>query len=242
MKDGSPLPNWIKVDPKTGKTTTNIPKGMKLVEFKIVAIDLDNNEKQVTVVIDPKKIAQDKDILKQIRKGNKTKVDVRTDGSVELQSTDQTGSIDRTTSNILNNNRFNEFSKMEPTEKLNLETKILENKFILDIPGDFKQSFKAFEVLQRNGEEVPEWIKIDTVTGQIIAEPPKDIENIKLKIIAENENGEISVKEIELEIKKENENTGKLIDPETTFEPLNAQLAKEKVNFDDYGDKIIQSL
>ena len=242
MKDGSPLPNWIKVDPKTGKTTTNIPKGMKLVEFKIVAIDLDNNEKQVTVVIDPKKIAQDKDILKQIRKGNKTKVDVRTDGSVELQSTDQTGSIDRTTSNILNNNRFNEFSKMEPTEKLNLETKILENKFILDIPEDFKQSFKAFKVLQRNGEEVPEWIKIDTVTGQIIAEPPKDIENIKLKIIAENENGEISVKEIELEFKKENENTGKLIDPETNFEPLNAQLAKEKVNFDDYGDKIIQSL
>ena len=26
MKDGSVLPNWIKVDPKTGKTTTNIPK------------------------------------------------------------------------------------------------------------------------------------------------------------------------------------------------------------------------
>ena len=67
-------------------------------------------------------------------------------------------------------------------------------------------------------------------------------QNIKLKIIAENENGEISVKEIELEFKKENENTGKLIDPETNFEPLNAQLAKEKVNFDDYGDKIIQSL
>ena len=38
MKDGSPLPNWIKVDPKTGKTTTNIPKGMKLVEFKIVQL------------------------------------------------------------------------------------------------------------------------------------------------------------------------------------------------------------
>ena len=67
------------------------------------------------------------------------------------------------------------------------------------------------------------------LTGQIIAEPPKDIENIKLKIIAENENGEISVKEIELEFKKENENTGKLIDPETNFEPLNAQLAKKKL-------------
>ena len=57
MKDGSPLPNWIKVDPKTGKTKTDIPKGVKMVEFKIVAVDAENNKKQVTVVIDAKKIA-----------------------------------------------------------------------------------------------------------------------------------------------------------------------------------------
>ena len=89
---------------------------------------------------------------------------------------------------------------------------------------------------------MPEWIKIDPISGQIIAEPPNDIENIKLKIISESEEGEISVKEIELNFKKESENSGKLIDPETTFEPLNAQLAKEKFNFDDYGDKLIRSL
>ena len=40
MKDGSVLPNWIKVDPKTGKTTTNIPKGTQMLEFKIVAVCL----------------------------------------------------------------------------------------------------------------------------------------------------------------------------------------------------------
>ena len=61
----------------------------------------------------------------------------------------------------------------------------------------------------------------------------------------EAENGEISVKEVELDFKKENEetdNTSKLIDPETTFEPLNVQLAKEQVNFDNYGDKLLRSL
>ena len=63
MKDGSVLPNWIKVDPKTGKTTTNIPKGIQMLEFKIVAVDVDNNQKKVTVVIDPKKIMQDKDVF-----------------------------------------------------------------------------------------------------------------------------------------------------------------------------------
>ena len=35
MKDGSPLPDWIKINSKTGKTKTDIPKGMKMVEFKI---------------------------------------------------------------------------------------------------------------------------------------------------------------------------------------------------------------
>ena len=49
MKDGSPLPDWIKVDPKTGKTKTDIPKGVKIVEFKIIAIDAEKNKKQVTV-------------------------------------------------------------------------------------------------------------------------------------------------------------------------------------------------
>ena len=96
--------------------------------------------------------------------------------------------------------------------------------------------------MQEDGNEVPDWIKVDIITGQITAEPPKEISNIKLKIIVENKDGEISVKEVELEFKKENANTGKLIDPETTFESLNVQLAKEKVNFDDYGDKIIRSL
>ena len=31
MKDGSPLPDWIKVDPKTGATRTNIPDGVENV-------------------------------------------------------------------------------------------------------------------------------------------------------------------------------------------------------------------
>ncbi|MDA7446639.1 Ig-like domain-containing protein, partial [Candidatus Pelagibacter ubique] len=55
MKDGSELPAWITVDSKTGKASTDIPKGIDLLEFKIIAIDTDNNEKQVTVIIDPKK-------------------------------------------------------------------------------------------------------------------------------------------------------------------------------------------
>ena len=242
MKDGSVLPNWIKVDPKTGKTTTNIPKGTQMLEFKIVAVDVDNNQKKVTVVIDPKKIMQDKDVFKKIKKANKTKVNVDTSGTVQLQSTNEVGSIDKTTTNVLNNNKFTEFLNIEPSEILNVETQIVENKYYLDLPIVKAQNSEEFEIVQEDGQQLPEWIKIDPFTGQIIAEPPSDVDNIKLKIISEKDGGEIVVKEVELEFNKENNNTEKLDDPETTFEPLNTQLAKAQVNFDDYGDKLIRSL
>ena len=242
MKDGSVLPNWIKVDPKTGKTTTNIPKGTQMLEFKIVAVDSDNNQKKVTVVIDPKKIMQDKDVFKKIKKANKTKVNVDTSGTVQLQSTNELGSIDKTTTNVLNNNKFTEFLNIEPSEILNVETQIVENKYYLDLPIVKAQNSEEFEIVQEDGQQLPEWIKIDPFTGQIIAEPPSDVDNIKLKIISEKDSGEIVVKEVELEFNKENNNTEKLDDPETTFEPLNTQLAKAQVNFDDYGDKLIRSL
>ena len=45
-----------------------------MLEFKIVAVDVDNNQKKVTVVIDPKKIMQDKDVFKKIKKANKIQV------------------------------------------------------------------------------------------------------------------------------------------------------------------------
>ena len=242
MKDGSVLPNWIKVDPKTGKTTTNIPKGTQMLEFKIVAVDVDNNQKKVTVVIDPKKLMNDKDVFKKIKKASKTKVNVDTSGTVKLQSTNEVGSIDKTTTNVLNNNKFTEFLNIEPSEILNVETQIVEDKYYLDLPIVKAQNSEEFEIVQEDGQQLPEWIKIDPFTGQIIAEPPSDVDNIKLKIISEKDGGEIVVKEVELEFNKENNNTEKLDDPETTFEPLNTQLAKAQVNFDDYGDKLIRSL
>ena len=50
------------------------------------------------------------------------------------------------------------------------------------------------------------------------------------------------IKEVQLDFNNQNDNTEKLTDPETTFEPLNTQLAKAQVNFDDYGDKLLRSL
>ena len=205
-------------------------------------IDSDNNQKKVTVVIDPKKLAQDKDVFKKIKKAKKTKVNVDTSGTVQLQSTNEAGSIDKTTTNVLNNNKLTEFIDIAPSEILNVETQIIDNKYYLELPIVKAQNSEEFEIVQEDGQKLPEWIKIDPFTGQIIAEPPSDVENIKLKIISENEGGEVVIKEVQLDFNNQNDNTEKLTDPETTFEPLNTQLAKAQVNFDDYGDKLLRSL
>ena len=39
MKDGSALPDWIKVNPKTGVVVTDIPSNIDVLEFKVIGID-----------------------------------------------------------------------------------------------------------------------------------------------------------------------------------------------------------
>ena len=77
----------------------------------------------------------------------------------------------------------------------------------MELPIVKAQNSEEFEIVQEDGQKLPEWIKIDPFTGQIIAEPPSDVDNIKLKIISEKDGGEITVKEVELEFNKENNNT-----------------------------------
>ena len=52
----------------------------------------------------------------------------------------------------------------------------------MELPIVKAQNSEEFEIVQEDGQKLPEWIKIDPFTGQIIAEPPSDVENIKLKI------------------------------------------------------------
>ena len=195
MIDGSSLPEWIEVDPKTGKTKINIPKGEKLVEFKIIAVDVDNNKKQVTVVIDPEKIAKDKEILKESRKIAKAKIIVNKDGSIKLKSVNKDGSVNKTTTDAINENKNLEdvVKKIKPNEFLKLEPNLRNNDFVVKLPDEIKTNFKSLKVVLKDGKEIPNWIKLNPISGEIIANPPENMEKIELKVIIENENGEITV-------------------------------------------------
>jgi hypothetical protein len=254
MKDGSPLPKWIQVDPKTGKTKTEIPKGVKMVEFKIIAIDVDNNRKQVTVIIDAKKLAKDKDVLKQTRKLLKEKtIEVKNDGTVKLNSIDKDGSIDKTITNTINDSQSIEdiIKTIEPDEFLNLQSELSDNEQVVDlsvsldflIQNEFKTSFENLKIVLKNGQELPNWIKFDPNSGKIISNPPKDVSSVDLKIIVEDPNGEIIVKDLTINFSKENlSNFQKNLDNDTRFVSLSSQLSKEYSNWDNYGSQLIDRL
>jgi len=245
MIDGSKLPEWIKIDPKTGKTKTNIPKGEKLVEFKIIAVDTDNNKKQVTVVIDPEKIAKDKEILKEVRKTTKAKITINKDGSIKLKSINKDGSVNKTTTDVINENKnFEDIVKeIKPNEFLKLEANLRNNDFVVELPDEIKTKFKSLKVVLKSGKEIPNWIKLNPISSEIIANPPENVEKVELKVIIENENGEVTVKDIEINFSDVNpETTEKLLDNDIKFMPLSDQLLKEQTILDNYGSQIINNL
>ena len=245
MIDGSSLPEWIEVDPKTGKTKINIPKGEKLVEFKIIAVDVDNNKKQVTIVIDPEKIAKDKEILKESRKIAKGKITVNKDGSIKLKSVNKDGSVNKTTTDAINENKDFEdvVKKIKPNEFLKLKPNLRNNDFVVELSDEIKTNFKSLKVVLKDGKEIPNWIKLNPISGEIIANPPENMEKIELKVIIENENGELTVKDIEINFSDVSpKTTEKLLNNDTMFIPLSDQLLKEQNILDNYGSQIINNL
>jgi hypothetical protein len=54
-KDGSPLPDWIKFDSKTGQLTAEVPKDMKVpLDIKVEAIDARGHKAETTLKILPR--------------------------------------------------------------------------------------------------------------------------------------------------------------------------------------------
>ena len=189
-----------------------------MVEFKIVAIDEDNNRKQVTVIIDAKKIAKDKEVLKQTRKLTKEKtIEVKNDGVVKLNSIDKDGSIDKTTTNTINNTQSFEdiIQTIEPDEFLKLESNLEDNDYVTDLPVsihflvqyDLKTNFENLTIVLKDGKELPSWIKFDKDSGKIISNPPKDVNSVDLKIIIQDPDGETIVKDLKIDFSKENTST-----------------------------------
>ena len=243
MKDGSSLPDWIKVDPKTGVTTATIPDGVDNVEIIIIATDSENEKREIAVKIDPKQILSDNEIIKE-EKAQDTSIKVDENGNVNLIKNKEDGTINETLTKNLNlNNEANLKNILEniKTDTIyQIQSNNIGNNYIVDLANEINENFDKSKLVLEDGSKTPEWVKFDAKNGEIIATPPAGVDNLEVKLIVEN-NGKISVKE--LSIKFNDNDNAKLDDYEDLkFVSFKDQLNKEFDNYDDYGDGIINRL
>merc|ERR1711965_1036783 len=116
MSDGSALPEWIKINPKTGQTSTNIPEGVNKVEITIIATDKNNETREIAVEIDPEKIKQDRKIIKQAKRTNSS-ITVNEDGTVNIVKQNEDGLVERSFNKTLSLNNQADINEIIETFK-----------------------------------------------------------------------------------------------------------------------------
>jgi VCBS repeat-containing protein len=261
MPDGSKLPDWIKVDPQSGKTTTNIPEGVEQVDFIIVTTDQQNNKKEIAVSIDPKEIKADKSIFKQAKKQNAS-LSVDQNGNVNIVNTNESGEVNQTETKNLNANEKQNSSNNIITQDLNLDNtndikniietiksdqvyqlQTINNGETLEIkvPETLLGNFEKTKLVLKDGSAIPDWVEFDPITGEINANPPEDVDKLEFKLIIERD-GEIIVKDLAVDVGSD-DNAQSLDDKEDTkFIAFKDQLNKEHDNWEEYGSNIINRL
>ena len=261
MPDGSKLPDWIKVDSQTGKTTTNIPEGLELVDFIIIATDNQNNKKEIAISIDPKEIKADKSIFKQAKKQNAS-LSVDQSGNVNIVNTNESGEVNQTETKNLNANEKQNSSNNIITQDLNLDNtndikniidtiksdqvyqlQTINNGETLEIkiPETLIGSFEKTKLVLKDGSAIPDWVEFNPITGEINANPPEDVDKLEFKLIIERD-GEIIVKDLVVDV--DSDDNAQIIDDkeDTKFIAFKDQLNKEHDNWEEYGSNIINRL
>ena len=92
--------------------------------------------------------------------------------------------------------------------------------------------------------QIPTWLKINAETGEIEATPPQGLDNIKLQIIAEDEDGTLRTLEVDLDLSSNDQSklpSKTVIDTELEkFASLQDQIHVKYNDYENYGDKIVK--
>ena len=158
MKDGSSLPDWIKVDPKTGVTTATIPDGVDNVEIIIIATDSENEKREIAVKIDPKQILTDNEIIKE-EKAQDTSINVDENGNINLIKNKEDGTLNETLTKNLNlNNEANLKNILEniKTDTIyQIQSNNNGNNYIVDLANEISENFEKSKLVLADGSKTP---------------------------------------------------------------------------------------
>ena len=250
MKDGSALPDWIKVNPKTGVVVTDIPSNIDLLEFKVIGIDDKNNEFEIAVLIDATQLRQNRELAREFAGDiDGQNIEVKQDGNVEVQSNEEQTN-NETENKSLNGNEVKIKSKKQINEFVKGDVfkpkpYLRDNKYIINLPDEIKNNLEKGIAVLRNGEKAPKWAKVNLNKGELILDPPKNLKNLNLTIVTMDQEGNKISNEIKSKINKRSaERFAKQMEikEQSKFVSLTDQVGNEKFQFDNYGEDILRRL
>jgi hypothetical protein len=140
-----------------------------------------------------------------------------------------------------------------------VETRFTDGQLAIDIQDDLRQQVERYEVRMKDGSAAPEWVSVDTQTGQLIVDAPDGVDDVELVLVAVDESGGQRTMELVLEIDELREAgeepteapangdgaSNQTIDNNDlsgTYETLDRQIEQALASADSYGERVTASL
>ena len=268
MKDGSPLPDGVKVNPKTGIVVTDIPPDIEVLEFNVIGIDEANNEYQISVAIDAGELRSDRELAQEFAGDIEQNISVDEDGEVEIQSEEleqnisvnengdvEVQSEDEQNDNENENNATNgNEAKIKSKKPLNYFVKgevfnpaptIRQNKYIINLPDEIKNNLAKGIAVLTNGEKAPKWVKVNLTKGELILDPPKNVNQLDLTILTMDQDGNKISNGIKSVFNKDSNNKFAIQSDsknQDSFVAFTDQIRQESAHFDTYGEDFLRRI
>ena len=233
LSDGTPLPEWVKVNPDTGETSAAMPDDIDNVEVQVIALDKDGTVRDINIVLDKPVIKNDDKILRNdsnLFQGE----NIFVDGENKVTFVDDT--IDRAARNIIELNKAQD--EIDFTANLKLgNIAFSEGQYSINFIDDNKANVSNYRIELDSGKSIPSWLSLNNKTGEILATPPSDEKVIGIKLIAEDEDGTERTIEVDIDFEEVLQSQDNL-----SYVPLNDQINEIVTSADNYGERLINQL
>ena len=233
LSDGTPLPEWVKVNPDTGETSAAMPDDIDNVEVQVIALDKDGTVRDINIVLDKPAIKNDSQILRNdsnLFQGE----NVFVDGENKVTFVDKT--IDRAARNIIELNKVQDEVAFTANLKLG-NIAFSEGQYSINFIDDNKSNVSNYRIELDSGKSIPSWLSLDNKTGEITAIPPSGEKGIGIKLIAEDEDGTERTIEVDIDFDEVLQ-----LQDDLSYVPLNDQINEIITSADNYGERLINQL
>ena len=246
MADGSKLPDWVKVDANTGLTTADPPKGAEAIEMRIIAEDSSGNERAIDLVLNPEALRDDKgnaqgqtreerrEARQERREARQAerqaRIEAREERRAERAEKRATREFTRpnTDVSVLSDGRvkFAEGLTAAGEGSLRLMRMVTAPEAVtIEITDAARLETTRYEIQQKDGSPVPDWVQVNEATGELIIEAPQNAGMLELTLLAVDGGTQRSI-ELEVnfdEMAEEEDNSQETLEATEEIEPGEAR-------------------